>query len=34
VVDRVPLQMPPSAENKAYLLTKKNKLGHLLKFEN
>jgi 3,4-dihydroxy 2-butanone 4-phosphate synthase / GTP cyclohydrolase II len=34
VVDRVPLQMPPSAENRAYLLTKKNKLGHLLKFEN
>jgi 3,4-dihydroxy 2-butanone 4-phosphate synthase/GTP cyclohydrolase II len=34
VVDRVPLQMPPSAENKAYLLTKKNKLGHLLKLEN
>lgn len=34
VVDRVPLQMPPTVENKAYLLTKKNKLGHLLKFEN
>jgi 3,4-dihydroxy 2-butanone 4-phosphate synthase/GTP cyclohydrolase II len=34
VVDRVPLQMPASAENKAYLLTKKNKLGHLLKIEN
>ncbi len=34
VVDRVPLQMPASAENRAYLLTKKNKLGHLLKLEN
>ena len=34
VVDRVPLQMPHSAENKDYLLTKKNKLGHLLKIEN
>jgi 3,4-dihydroxy 2-butanone 4-phosphate synthase/GTP cyclohydrolase II len=34
VVDRVPLQMPYSDENKAYLLTKMKKLGHLLKFEN
>jgi 3,4-dihydroxy 2-butanone 4-phosphate synthase/GTP cyclohydrolase II len=34
VVDRVPLQMPPSAENRQYLLTKKIKLGHLLNIEN
>ncbi|MDH4249394.1 MAG: GTP cyclohydrolase II, partial [Deltaproteobacteria bacterium] len=32
VVDRVPLQMSPSDENRKYLLTKKNKLGHLLSF--
>jgi 3,4-dihydroxy 2-butanone 4-phosphate synthase/GTP cyclohydrolase II len=34
VVDRVPLQMPPSAENFNYLQTKKKKLGHLLKLDN
>ena len=34
VVDRVPLQMPPSAENINYLQTKKNKLGHLLKLDH
>ena len=34
VVGRVPLQMPPSAENLDYLRTKKSKLGHLLKLEN
>jgi len=32
VVDRVPLQMSPVDENRKYLLTKKNKLGHLLNF--
>lgn len=32
VVERVPLQMPASLENKKYLLAKKNKLGHLLDF--
>lgn len=30
VVERVPLQMPPKEENKAYLQTKSTKLGHLL----
>ena len=34
VVERVPLQMPPSAENRGYLLTKNDKLGHLLVFDN
>ena len=34
VVDRVPLQMPMSMENRKYLLAKKNKLGHLLNIEN
>jgi len=33
IVERVPLQMPTSMENKDYLMTKKNKLGHLLKFD-
>jgi len=33
VVDRIPLQMPSSAENRGYLRTKKDKLGHLLKFD-
>jgi len=32
VVERIALEMPPCAENKNYLLTKKNKLGHLLDF--
>ena len=32
VVERVPLQMPASLENRKYLLAKKNKLGHLLDF--
>jgi len=34
VVDRVPLQMPASIENRDYLLAKKNKLGHLLNFDS
>ena len=34
VVDRVPLQMPPSAENINYLQTKKKKLGHILKLDS
>ncbi|MCZ6626701.1 MAG: bifunctional 3,4-dihydroxy-2-butanone-4-phosphate synthase/GTP cyclohydrolase II [SAR324 cluster bacterium] len=34
VVERVPLQMPASSENRKYLLAKKNKLGHLLDIEN
>ena len=34
VVDRVPLQMPPSKENIRYLKAKKNKLGHLLNLDD
>ena len=34
VVERVPLQMPASMENRNYLLAKKAKLGHLLVFDN
>ncbi|WP_085523494.1 bifunctional 3,4-dihydroxy-2-butanone-4-phosphate synthase/GTP cyclohydrolase II [Tuberibacillus sp. Marseille-P3662] len=30
VVDRVPLQIPPRAENQRYMQTKSEKLGHLL----
>ena len=30
VVDRVPIEIPPSEENAAYLETKRTKLGHLL----
>jgi len=33
IVERVPLQMPTSTENESYLMTKKNKLGHLLQFD-
>ena len=31
VTERVPLEMEPGARNLAYLKTKKDKLGHLLK---
>lgn len=31
VVERLPLVVPPSAENESYLATKRAKLGHLLK---
>ena len=34
IVERVPLQMPPSSENRSYLMAKKDKLGHLLVFDN
>ncbi|MCZ6552779.1 MAG: bifunctional 3,4-dihydroxy-2-butanone-4-phosphate synthase/GTP cyclohydrolase II, partial [SAR324 cluster bacterium] len=34
VVERVPLQMPLSSENRDYLLAKKDKLGHLLVIDN
>ena len=34
VVERVPLQMPPSSENRDYLIAKKDKLGHLLVIDN
>jgi 3,4-dihydroxy 2-butanone 4-phosphate synthase / GTP cyclohydrolase II len=30
VVERVPIEMPPTARNRAYLATKRDKLGHLL----
>jgi 3,4-dihydroxy 2-butanone 4-phosphate synthase/GTP cyclohydrolase II len=33
VVERVPLVVPPTPENRAYLQTKQEKLGHLLKVE-
>jgi 3,4-dihydroxy 2-butanone 4-phosphate synthase/GTP cyclohydrolase II len=33
LMERVPLQMPASAENRQYLLAKKNKLGHLLNLD-
>jgi len=31
IVERVPLEMPPTESNRSYLETKKNKMGHLLK---
>jgi 3,4-dihydroxy 2-butanone 4-phosphate synthase/GTP cyclohydrolase II len=31
IAERVPLELPPLAENRGYLRTKKTKLGHLLK---
>jgi len=30
VVERIPIEIPPRATNRAYLSTKRNKLGHLL----
>ena len=30
VVERVPIETPPNARNRAYLVTKRDKLGHLL----
>jgi 3,4-dihydroxy 2-butanone 4-phosphate synthase/GTP cyclohydrolase II len=30
IVERIPIQMPPRDENRRYLLTKKEKLGHIL----
>jgi len=32
VVERVPIEVPPTQENLKYLRTKRDKLGHLLKF--
>ncbi|MBN1484514.1 MAG: bifunctional 3,4-dihydroxy-2-butanone-4-phosphate synthase/GTP cyclohydrolase II [Chloroflexia bacterium] len=32
VVERVPIEIPPTPENARYLRTKKEKLGHLLRF--
>jgi 3,4-dihydroxy 2-butanone 4-phosphate synthase/GTP cyclohydrolase II len=33
IVERVPIEMPPRAANRHYLVTKKTKLGHLLTLE-
>ncbi|HEX4592114.1 MAG TPA: GTP cyclohydrolase II [Gemmataceae bacterium] len=33
IVERVPIQIPPTAENRRYLLTKKDKLGHKLDWD-
>jgi 3,4-dihydroxy 2-butanone 4-phosphate synthase/GTP cyclohydrolase II len=33
VVERVPLETPPHPKNRAYLLTKRDKMGHLLTLE-
>ena len=34
IVERVPIQMEPNENNRKYLRTKKQKLGHLLQFED
>jgi 3,4-dihydroxy 2-butanone 4-phosphate synthase/GTP cyclohydrolase II len=31
IVERVPLEIPPTDSNRSYLEAKKNKMGHLLK---
>ena len=31
IVDRVPLEIPPTDSSRAYLETKKHKMGHILK---
>ncbi len=31
IVERVPLEMPPTDSTRSYLEAKKNKMGHLLK---
>lgn len=33
IVERVPLEIPSNSENESYLMTKKNKMGHLLEVE-
>lgn len=34
VVERIPLEMPPSEENKGYLLCKRDRMGHLIAVED
>ncbi len=34
IVERVPIEIPPTKSNKKYLLTKRDKLGHLILNEN
>ena len=34
IVERVPVAIPPTTENIAYLRTKQEKLGHLLDIED
>ena len=34
IVERVPIEIPPTENNKKYLLTKRDKLGHLILKEN
>jgi len=33
ITSRVPIEMPPSKDNISYLMTKREKLGHILKFD-
>jgi len=33
VVSRIPIEVPPNAENYRYLAAKRHKLGHLLSLE-
>ena len=33
IVERVPIEMPPNERNLGYLRTKRDKMGHLITFE-